>query len=142
MVECAGLTSTQHVVGAVAVEVVTLAVLPAVAFRRIQPLLALAGATDAVSVVAADVGTVVFPAVCVQILCVHVVLAALTHAADTSLVTPDREETRLRGGHTGEAAAPHAARLLTCRRHTQRSHSRCHTWGCAALRSQHTDSRR
>lgn len=95
VVTSASLTSTQHVVGAVAVEVVALAVLPAVAFCGILPLFALAGAADAVSVVAADVRTVVFSAVCVQVLCVHVILAALTHAPDTSCVTPDREETRL-----------------------------------------------
>lgn len=91
----ASLTSTEHVVGAVTVEVVALAELAAVAFCGILPLFALAGAADAVSVVAADVGTVVFSAVCVQVLCVHVILAALTHAPDTTHVTPEREKTRL-----------------------------------------------
>lgn len=85
----ASLTSTQHVVGAVAVEVVALAVLATVDFCGILPFLALAGAADAVAVVAADVGAVVFPAVGVQVLGVDVVLAALAHAPDTSFVTPD-----------------------------------------------------
>ena len=88
-------TSTQHVVGAVTVEVVALAVLPTVALCRILALFALAGAADAVSVVAADVGPVVFSAVCIQVLCVHVILAALTHAPDTPCVTPDGVKTRL-----------------------------------------------
>lgn len=89
-----GLTSTQHVVGAVAVEVVTLAVLAAVDFCGILPFFALAGAADTVAVVAADIGTVVFSAVGVQVLCVDVILAALAHTPDTAFVTPDTAKTR------------------------------------------------
>lgn len=88
------LTSTQHVVGAVAVEVVTLAVLATVDFCGILPFFALAGAADAVAVVAADIGTVAGSAVGVQVLCEEVFRAALAHTPDTPLVTPDTAKTR------------------------------------------------
>ena len=81
-------TSTQLVVGAVTVEVVTLAELSAVAFLRVLPLLALTGSTHAVSVVAADVRAVVLAAVLVHVLAGHLVGATLTLSADPPLVTP------------------------------------------------------
>lgn len=81
------MTSTEFVVGAVTVEVVTLAELSAVAFLRVLPLLALAGSTDAVSVVAADVRPVVLATVLVHVLAGDVVAAALTLPANTTLVT-------------------------------------------------------
>lgn len=83
-----GLTSTELVVGAVTVEVVTLAVLAAVDLGRVLPLLTLARAAHAVAVVAADVGAVVLPAVGVQVLGAHLVFAALAQTPDAALVTP------------------------------------------------------
>ena len=83
------LTSTELVVGAVAVEVVTLAVLAAVALLGVLPLLALTRAAHAVAVVAADVCAVAHAAVSVQILRPHLVSAALTLLPDTAIVTAD-----------------------------------------------------
>lgn len=83
------LTSAELVVGAVTVEVVALAVLAAVDLRGILSLLALAGAADAVAVVAADIRTVVFSAVGIQVLCPHFVFAALAKTSDAAVITPD-----------------------------------------------------
>lgn len=83
----ASMSSAELVVGAVAVEVVALAVLATVNFCRILPLLAFAGATDAVAVVATDIRSVVFPAVGIEVLCPDFIFAALTFTPDTSLVT-------------------------------------------------------
>lgn len=85
------LTSTQLVSRAVTVEVVTLAVLPAVPLLGVVSLLALTCAAHAVSVVAADVGAVVFAAGPVHILCCHVVAAALALSAYTSFITSETE---------------------------------------------------
>lgn len=80
-------TSTELVVGAVTVEVVTLAVGAAVDLGGVLSLLTLAGAADAVPVVAADVGAVVLSTVGVQVLGSNLVFAALTESSDTALVT-------------------------------------------------------
>lgn len=82
------LTSTQLVARAVTVEVVTLAELAAVPLLGVFPLLALTCATHTVSAVAADVRAVVFTAGSVHVLCGHVVAAAFTQSANTSLITP------------------------------------------------------
>lgn len=92
---CTFLTSAELVVGPVTVEVVALAVLATVHFCEIVPLLAFTGAADAVAIVAADVRTVVFSAVGIQVLCAHFVFAALTKTPDTSFITPDAENRRL-----------------------------------------------
>lgn len=92
---CTFPTSAELVVGAVAVEVVALAVLATVDFCGIVPLLAFTGAADTVAVVAADICTVVFSAVGIQVLCAHFVFAALTKTPDTSVVTPDAQNRRL-----------------------------------------------
>lgn len=85
-------TSTELVVRPVTVEVVTLAVLATVDLSWNVPLLALAGAADAVTVVAADICTVVFSAVGIQVFCPHLVFAALTKTSNTSFVTPGAEQ--------------------------------------------------
>lgn len=85
-----GLTSTEFVVGAVTVEVVTLAELPTVAFLWVLSLLTLTGSTHTVSVVAADVCTVVFTAALIQVFAGHLVGAALTLSTNTALIAPDR----------------------------------------------------
>lgn len=90
------LTSAELVVGAVTVEVVALAELAAVDLCRILSLLAFAGAADTVAIVAADIRTVVFSAVGIQVLCPHFVFAALAKTPDTSLITPDTENRRLK----------------------------------------------
>ena len=91
------LTFAQLVPGAVTVEVVTLAVLACVPLVGVVvPLLALARAADAVSVVAADVGAVVPPTGLVHVLRGHVVAAALALSAHASFVAP----VRWRGGQT------------------------------------------
>ena len=90
----APLTSTQFVVGPVAVEVVALAVLPVVDLGGVLPLLALAGSAHALPVVGADVRPVVLAAVGVQVLGAHLVLTALAHRADTPRVTPAPGDTR------------------------------------------------
>lgn len=82
-------TSTQFVSRAVAVEVVTLAVLAAVPLLRVVSLLALTCAAHTVSVVAADVRTVVFTAGAVHVLCGYVVAAAFALPAHTSFITPE-----------------------------------------------------
>lgn len=82
------LTSTELVVGAVTVEVVTLAVLATVDLGRILPLLAFTSATDTVTIVAADVCAVVLPAVCIQILCAHFIFAALAKTPNSPVITP------------------------------------------------------
>lgn len=86
------LTATQFVSRTVTVEVVTLAVLAAVPLLRVVSLLALTCAAHAVSVVAADVGPVVFTAGPVHVLCGHVVAAALTLSAHTAFITPETKE--------------------------------------------------
>lgn len=83
----AAVSSTELVVGAVTVEVVTLAVGAAVDLGGVLSLLTLAGAADAVPVVAADVGAVVLSTVGVQVLGSNLVFAALTESSDTALVT-------------------------------------------------------
>lgn len=85
-------TSTELVVRPVTVEVVALAEHATVDLSWIVPLLALTGAADAVSVVAADICTVVFSAVGIQVFRAHLVFAALTDASDTSVVTPGTEQ--------------------------------------------------
>lgn len=89
------LTSAELVVRPVTVEVVALAVQATVDLCRIVPLLAFTGATDTVTVVAADIRTVVFSAVGIQVLCPHFVFAALANTPDTSVITPDIENRRL-----------------------------------------------
>lgn len=90
-----GLTSAELVVGAVAVEVVTLAVLATVDLCRIVTFLAFTGSADTVTVVAADICTIVFSAVCVQVVSPDFIFAALTKAADTALITPETQNRRL-----------------------------------------------
>lgn len=85
-------TSTELVVRPVTVEVVALAEHATVDLSWIVPLLALTGAADAVSVVAADICTVVFSAVGIQVFCPHLVFAALADTSDTSVVTPGTEQ--------------------------------------------------
>lgn len=85
------LTTTQFVAGAVAAEVVTLAELAAVSLLGVLPVLALAPAAHAVSVVAADVGGVVFATGPVHVFCGHVVAAAFALSAHASLITPEKE---------------------------------------------------
>lgn len=92
---CTFLTSAELVVGPVTVEVVALTVHATVDLCRIVPLLAFTGAADTVTVVAADICTVVFSAVGIQVLCAHFVFAALTKTPDTSVITPDAENRRL-----------------------------------------------
>lgn len=82
-------TSAELVVGAVAIEVVTLAVFSAVDLSGVVSLLAFAGSAHAVAVVAADVGAVVLAAVGVQILRPNLVRAALALTSDATIVTPD-----------------------------------------------------
>lgn len=83
------LTSTELVVGAVAVEVVALAELAAIDLGGVLALLADAGAADALTVVAADVVRAVgFPAVCVHVVRSDVVSAALAGLPDASVVAP------------------------------------------------------
>ncbi len=86
------LTSTQFVSRAVTVEVVTLAVLSAVPLLRVVSLLALTRAAHAVSVVAADVGAVVFTAGPVHVFRGHIVAAAFALSAHTSFITPETRE--------------------------------------------------
>lgn len=85
-------TSTQFVSGAVTVEVVTLAVLSAVPLLGVVSLLALTCAAHTVSVVAADVRTVVFAAGAVHVLGCHIVAAAFALSAHTFFITPERGE--------------------------------------------------
>lgn len=82
------LTTTQLVAGAIAAEVVTLAELAAVSLLGVLPVLALAPAAHAVSIVAADVGGVVFATGPVHVFCGHVVAAAFALSAHASLITP------------------------------------------------------
>lgn len=82
-----GLTSAKLVSRAVAVEVVALAELSTVPLLGVLSLLALACAAHAVSVVAADVGAIVFTAGPVHVLCGYVVTAAFTLSTHTALVT-------------------------------------------------------
>lgn len=89
------LTSTELVVGSVTVEIVALAVQAAVDLCGILSLLAFTAATDTVTVVAADISTIVFPAVGIQILCLTFVSAALTETPNASLIAPDTEDKRL-----------------------------------------------
>lgn len=89
------LTSAQLVVGSVAVEIVALAELAIVDLCGILSLLAFAGATDAVAVVAADICTVVFSALGVQVLGLPLVPAALAETADASLVAPEARAMRV-----------------------------------------------
>lgn len=89
------LTSTELVVGSVAVEIVALAERAAVDLCRILSLLAFTAATDTVTIVAADIRTIVFPAVGIQILCLPFVSAALTDTPNASLIAPDTEDKRL-----------------------------------------------
>ncbi len=95
-------TSTEFIIGAVTVEVVTLAEFAAVAFFRIVSLLALAGATHALSVIAADVRAVVLAAVLVQVFGGHLVFSTFTLPAHTSLIAPER--TQLTFTHTKSLA--------------------------------------
>lgn len=81
-------TSTELVGGAVAVEVVTLAVLAAVVLLRVVPLLTLALAAHTFAVVAAEVGAVVLAAGLFKVLTGHLVFPALTLSANTILITP------------------------------------------------------
>lgn len=83
------LTSTQLVVRTVTVKVVTFAVLAAVDLCSILTFLALTGAANTVAVVAADIRSIVFPAVGVQVLCANIVFAAFTTTPDTTFVAPD-----------------------------------------------------
>lgn len=85
------LTSTQLVVGAVTVEVVALAEFATVDLRRVFPLLAFTCTTDTVTVIAADIRTVVFSAVSIQVFCPHFVFAALTKTSNSSFIAPNRE---------------------------------------------------
>lgn len=85
-------TSAQFVSGAVTVEVVTLAVLSAVPLLGVVSLLALTCAAHTVSVVAADVRTVVFAAGAVHVLGCHIVAAAFALSAHTFFITPERGE--------------------------------------------------
>lgn len=86
------LTSAQLVIGSIAVEIVALAELAVVDLRRDLSLLAFAGPTDTVTVVAANICTVVFPALGVQVLGLALVPAALAQTADTSFVAPETED--------------------------------------------------
>lgn len=72
---------TQLVSRAVAVEVVTLAVLTAVPLLRVFSFLTLTCATHTFSIVAADVGAVVFAAGPVHVFCSHFMAAAFTESA-------------------------------------------------------------
>ena len=87
------LTSTELVVGAVTVEVVTLAVLATVDLGRVVSFLALTGATDTVSIVTADICAVVFAAVGIQILRSHLIFTALAQPTNTPLIAPERTMT-------------------------------------------------
>lgn len=82
-------TSTEFIIGAVAVEVVALAEFAAVAFFGIVPFLALAGAAHALAVIAADVRAVVLAAVLVQVLGRHLVFSTFTLPANTALIAPE-----------------------------------------------------
>lgn len=97
------LTSAQLVSRAVTVEVVTLAVLATVSLLGIVSLLAFACATHTVSVVAANVGAVVFAAGAVHVLRSHLVAAAFTLSAHTAFVTPYTEggKDEMTGCHSG-----------------------------------------
>ena len=90
--QATGPTSTEFVAGAVTVEVVTLAELPTVTFFWVLSLFTLTGSTHTVSVVAADVCTVVLPTVSVQVVRPHLVCTALTQSANTALVAPERKQ--------------------------------------------------
>lgn len=83
------LTSTQLVSGAVTVEIVALAELTAVPLLGVVSLLALARAAHTVSIVAADVSAVVFAAGPVHVLVGHIVAAAFTLPAYTSVIAPE-----------------------------------------------------
>lgn len=85
-------TSAQLVVGSVTVEIVALAELAVVDLCRILSLLAFAGAADTVAIVAANICTVVLPALGVQVLSLTLVPAALAKTADTSFVAPETED--------------------------------------------------
>lgn len=89
------LTSAELVSRAVAVEVVTLAELPAVPLLRVLPRLALAGAAHALPVVAADVGAVVLAAGPVHVLRGHFVAAALALPAHATVFAPEAEVLRV-----------------------------------------------
>lgn len=80
------MSSTKLVVGAITVEVVALTVSTAVDLIWIFPLLTLTSATDTVSIVAAQVRIVVYPAGCIPVFKLNFVCAALTNLSDTSLI--------------------------------------------------------
>lgn len=82
----ASVSSAELVVRAITVEVVTLAVLAAVDLCGVVSLFAFTCATDTVSVVAADICTVISSAVGIQILSADLIFAALTQAPNTPLV--------------------------------------------------------
>lgn len=79
--------STQFVSRAITVEVVTLTVLAAVPVLRVFSLLALTGAAHTISIVAADLCTIVLSAGPVHVLCGYVIAATFTVSAHTSFVT-------------------------------------------------------
>lgn len=85
-------TSAEFIIRAVAVEVVTFAEFSAVAFFGIFPLLALASATHALAIIAADVRAVVLAAVLVQVLGGHLIFPAFTLPANTSFIAPERTQ--------------------------------------------------
>lgn len=86
------LTSAELIVGAVTVEVVTLAVFATVDLCRILPLLAFAGAADTVAIVATDICAIVFSAVGIQVLCPDFVFTTLADTPNTPFITPDRKQ--------------------------------------------------
>lgn len=89
------LTATQFVAGAITAEVVTLAELAAVSLLRVFPVLALTSATHTVSIVAANVSSVVFATGLVHVFCGDVVTAAFALSAHASLVTPEKRNSYL-----------------------------------------------
>lgn len=89
------LTSTQFVSRAVTVEVVALAELATVPLLWVGSLLALACATHAFSVVAADVCAVVFTAGLIHVVCSHVVATAFAISTHTAFETPETIERKL-----------------------------------------------
>lgn len=93
-------TSAQLVVGSVTVEIVALAELAIIDLCGILSLLAFAGAADTVTIVAADICTVVFPAFGIQVLGLTLVPATFTETANTPFVAPEtRDGSALLGGN-------------------------------------------
>lgn len=86
-------TSTELVVGAVAVEVVTLTVLATVVLLWVVPLLTFALAAHTLAIVAAEIGAVVLAAGLLQVLAGHLVFPALTLSANTILIAPTNRKT-------------------------------------------------